>query len=219
MSKILKSLSKSEIFTSDSKQFEIQTNRFYSIDTLVKGISGLPYSGYFAAIMLDFKKREIGRRIKWITDFSGIEKTYQIKFQPKPETKYIILSYRFNIETPVRSELKIELKDLSSISIIPNSENVEEYDKFTEFKVPSFSPLSEQEENNLENKITWLVAPPRSGTTWLGARLLNHVDNIIWHEPWLGLHLGLLRGALMPAKDFEQKNYKFDRPDRKKICG
>lgn len=211
MSKILKSLSKSEFFTSDSKKIEIQPNTFYSVDTSIKGISGLPYSGYFAIIMLDFKEREIGRRIKWITDFSKTDKTYQIKFQPKPETKYIILSYRFNIETPVRSELKIELKDLSLISLLPNSDQKEEYDKITEFKIPSFLPLSENEEKDLENKITWLAAPPRSGTTWLGTRLLNHEDNIIWHEPWIGLHLGLLRGALMPAKDFDQKNYKFDR--------
>jgi len=132
MQKIIKSLSKDDFFTFDSKKIEIHSNKFYSVDTIVKGILGLPYSGYFAVIMLDSNDREIERKIKWIKDFSGKNKKYQIKFYPKSKTKSVILSYRFNIETPIRSALKVELTDPSSIPLSFSSDKKEKFDKITE---------------------------------------------------------------------------------------
>jgi len=58
--------------------------------------------------------------------------------------------------------------------------------------VPKFSTLTPEQEDILEQKMVWIFAPPRSGTTWLGSQLLNHPENIIWYEPWIGFHLGII---------------------------
>jgi len=44
-------------------------------------------------------------------------------------------------------------------------------------------------ENILEQKMVWILGSIRSGTTWLGKQLLKHEQNIIWNEPYIGLHL------------------------------
>lgn len=51
--------------------------------------------------------------------------------------------------------------------------------------------LREENENVLEKKIAWLIGSPRSGTSWLGTRLLRHPDNVIWNEPLIYFHLKL----------------------------
>jgi hypothetical protein len=210
MDKIIK-VSKNEYFTHDSKKTPINSNEFHSVSAGVKGITGLPYSGYFGIILLNSNNIEIGRKIRWITDFNGNEKQYQIIFSPTKETKSIILGYRFNIETPVRSDLEIEVDDLSLISPVISSEKTEKFDEITKYEIPTLPPLMENDENSLEQKIVWLVASPRSGTTWLGTRLLKHPKNIIWHEPLIGLHLGQLRGSMMDAVDYDNPDFKFDR--------
>jgi len=43
--------------------------------------------------------------------------------------------------------------------------------------------LSEEEEEQLERKMAWILGSGRSGSTWLGTQLLNHPENVIWDEP------------------------------------
>lgn len=197
------SINKEEFLSLDSKKHQVKENTKYSVSTKITGKKGLSYCGYFAAIMFDSKSRELGRQIRWITDFTEAPIEYKLVFTTKPTTKFIILSYRINIETPVKSNIEIELEELSSLKLVesPNENHV--FDDISKYTIPPFPPLSSEEENILEKRMVWLFSPPRSGTTWLGTQLLNHPENIIWHEPWLGFHLGVLRGGLTPAKDFD----------------
>jgi len=205
-----KEVSQSESYTSDSIRSDVQGKKKYKLSFLVIGKKGKPYSAYFAAIMLDATKRELGRQIRWINDFSGNQTNYDLIFMTEPKTKYLVLSYKMNHETPVKSNLELEFQDPYSLTL---QESTEDHvsDDITKYEVPLLDSLTTKEEEILEKKMIWLCAPPRSGTTWLGTQLLNHKENIIWHEPWLGLHLGILRGTLVPGKDYEEKNYRFER--------
>jgi len=203
MSKIFrKKLTLNESFSVNSPRIKVQENQNYITKTNVIGIKGQSYSVCFAAIFLDASDRELGRQVCWITDFSGKNISYQLVFATKPATKNIVLGYRGNIETPVKSDLELEMQEISSLTIEETTLEVD-YEGMKKFKIPTLPPLTEEQEEVLEKKISWLCAAPRSGTTWLGTRLLNYKDNIIWHEPWIGFHLGVLRGGLTPAKDFD----------------
>jgi len=48
--------------------------------------------------------------------------------------------------------------------------------------------LSDQQENILEKNLVWILASPRSGTTWLATELLSP-KTICFHEPLIGEHL------------------------------
>lgn len=206
-----KIISKDKFLTQNSEKSEVNGNKKYQVTTNVIARKGIPYSTYFTVIMLDGKEREVGRRTRWITDFSNEPKNYTLVFTTSPETKFIILGYRINIETPVKSEVEISLQNPSSLIVKEADNENETFDDITKFTIPKLPTLSKDEELILEKKIVWLCAAPRSGTTWLGTRLLNHIDNIVWHEPWIGLHLGLFRVALMPAIDFGKTSYKYER--------
>ncbi len=62
-----------------------------------------------------------------------------------------------------------------------------------EKKNASNKQLTENEEDTLEKKITWIFGTVRSGTTWLGTELLNHSSNVPWAEPYIAWHLLALR--------------------------
>jgi len=49
--------------------------------------------------------------------------------------------------------------------------------------------LTPQQEAILEKNLVWILASPRSGTTWLATELLSN-HTICFHEPLIGQHLG-----------------------------
>jgi len=61
------------------------------------------------------------------------------------------------------------------------------------FKSKDSRILSEEEEEQLERKMTWILGSGRSGSTWLGTQLLNHPDNVIWNEPYVGGHFPMVK--------------------------
>jgi len=205
-----KIISDSESFTLDSGRIEVQGNKKFKVSTSIVGKNGKTYSSYFTVMMLNANEREIGRKIRWINDFNGHKTIYELIFTTLPQTKYLVIGYRFNLETPVKSNLEMEIQDSHSLTL-EESDEEDMFDDITSYIVPPLRTLTKEEEDKLEKKIVWLCAPPRSGTTWLGTQLLKHNENIIWDEPWIGLHLGVLRGSLVPGKDFEKNNYRFER--------
>jgi len=66
----------------------------------------------------------------------------------------------------------------------------------------SWKPLTENEENILESKLVWIFGSPRSGSTWLAIDLLKHPDNMIWNEPYIGIHFNFNRDFLRERKDY-----------------
>ena len=66
-----------------------------------------------------------------------------------------------------------------------------------------------EEDAIFETKMVWMFGSPRSGTTWLGARLLNHHKNIIWNEPYAGVHFNILKSQT------KRKGYLFSEAEKK----
>ena len=62
--------------------------------------------------------------------------------------------------------------------------------------------LTSEEESTLEKNLVWIFASPRSGTTWLGLRLLTHNTYFI-AEPLIGAHLALYDTNGL-KKDFDE---------------
>jgi len=190
MSKSIR-IAKEESFSKNSDPIEVLPNKTYQIVFYVSGTKGEPYSTYFLVVLLDSEKNEIKRFIKWVNDFSGNQKESTLIFKTSNFTKKIIFGYRINSETPVRSDVEINYEDFDSIKIEKINEKTENYDNIEKYEVPKYPFLNSQEEDIIEEKMVWIYAPPRSGTTWLGDRLLLHPKNSIWFEPWIGFHLGV----------------------------
>jgi len=199
-----KIISKEDSLGFDSKKFSVSENTNYVIQTKVIGHKGIQYSAYFVAILLDSNYREIDRKIRWISNFDNHLTTYNLSFTTTSKTKFLILGYRINTETPVKSYIDISFQDPSLLILKIQNNEKQIFDSITNYTIPNFPTLTTKQESNLEKKLVWIIAPPRSGTTWLGSRLLNHSSNIIWNEPWIGFHLGVLRGGLTPARDFHR---------------
>ena len=68
--------------------------------------------------------------------------------------------------------------------------------------------LTSDEENILEKNLVWIYGSARSGTTWLGTELLRYKDNIIWTEPYIGVHLMLLKRHIKRDDYFFSNNFK-----------
>lgn len=67
-----------------------------------------------------------------------------------------------------------------------------------------------EEDALFENKLVWIFGSPRTGSTWLGKRLLKHPENIIWDEPLLGVHFRINRA------DAKRDHYIFTESQKKK---
>ena len=52
--------------------------------------------------------------------------------------------------------------------------------------------LSPEQESILEKNLVWILASPRSGTTWLSVQLLSHGTHL-FGEPLIGEHLASIR--------------------------
>jgi len=198
----------------NSSSMEIKPNQRYLLKFSVSAEQGELESSYLCAIILD-EKKEISRFIRWVNDFSGVKKDYELNFRTPKNSKKIIVGYRINVETPNKSIVKLVVSDPLDFVFQETEIDEDVFDDITKYEVPELPPLTEEQENMLEKKIVWIFAPPRSGTTWLGARLLNHPENIIWDEPWLGFHLAVLvspgEAKKMNPKQGKKTRYLFSR--------
>jgi hypothetical protein len=174
----------------NSKPSEIKPGKKYSVKTKISALNGRMYSSYFAVFILDKLNQELSRKFCWIDDYTGNLKTYEIIFTAPPNSENIIIGYRSNAETLVRSKSQLNLQDLDSLKLenVPLEIN-DHFDEFPTSLNPEFKPLTEYEENILEEKMVWVLGSIRSGSTWLSRDLLEHNSNLYWHEPCIGWHL------------------------------
>jgi len=193
MSNRIIKISNKEKFSENSENFQIEPSKKYGAVIKVRGNKGKPYSAYFVIVVLNKNNFEISRFIRWINDFSGREKVYLLKFTAPNESKFAVIGYRCNQETPLKSDLEIEIPDKNELDLFSFDESDNEiYDDLNDFTLPTVN-LSSSDEEELEKKIIWITGSGRSGSTWLATQLLNHSDNMIWDEPYLGNHFLLVR--------------------------
>lgn len=76
------------------------------------------------------------------------------------------------------------------------------YTKLKSKTLVTWNPLSENKEAILERKLVWIFGSPRSGSTWLSTQLLKHPDNIIWDEPYIGVHFNVNRLYQIEREDY-----------------
>ena len=79
------------------------------------------------------------------------------------------------------------------------------------FKPNNITELSKNNEDILEKNIVWLFASPRSGTQWIGTKLLKY-QTIINRGPSIGLNLGSIHTGF-EKKIVRQIEYRGDEPD------
>lgn len=103
------------------------------------------------------------------------------------------------------SSVKEKLKN-KDFSIIDHSNELTMNENLQE-DIPKLPPLTNEQEEILEKKMVWIFSPPRSGTTWIGSQLLRHPENIIWYEPWIGFHIGIVDND----KNIQQEEPQFER--------
>jgi len=163
----------------------------YIITTEVIGLEGEKFSALFGVGVQYQKTRVKDIRIRWLNDFSGVKKNVSIVVRATDEN--LLLFYRINAKTPVRSECHYQILPIKKVKLEELSSDVEEsFDNWESFIVQKVKELTIEQENELEKNLIWIFASPRSGTTWLGARLLaEHFLSI--DEPKIGSHLGFSR--------------------------
>lgn len=174
------------------KEFRTVTKgKKYIITTEVIGLEGEKFSALFGVGVQYQKTRVKDIRIRWLNDFSGVKKNVSIVVRATDEN--LLLFYRINSKTPVRSECHYQILPIKKVKLEELSSDVEEsFDDFESFIVQKVRELTIEQENELEKNLVWIFASPRSGTTWLGARLLAERFLMI-DEPKIGSHLGFSR--------------------------
>lgn len=123
-----------------------------------------------------------------LNDFSNTKKKFSLIFEAKTEN--VILIYRINSETPIRSACEFILLPIDKVNFTETESNIEDYDDVNDFVATRTSELTCDEELMLEKNIVWIFGFYRSGTTWLGTQLLSH-NTLIMHEPGITEHLGV----------------------------
>jgi len=189
-----------ETLSVNSDIHTIDTNKKYVISTQYIGKKGKKFCAYFGVIILDKSGKEIDRKVRWLNDFSGVKKEATIIF--KPHTNKIIIIYRMNIESPMKSNCNYNLLPIEKVSVTPvkismkNKGNVtskldffkkfeDSYDLVQDYIESKTKELTPEEELTLEKNLVWLFGSPRSGTTWLGTQLLSTKTHTML-EPRIG---------------------------------
>jgi len=183
-------LKSNEKFSSSSKKIEIFPEMMYSISTKVIGHVGQPYTGYFGLVLFNEKHEEIGRRVKWLNDFSSELKTIKITFMSPNDSRFVAIIYRMNDEVPLKSDCRYLVTPENELKLEKQKSAVEEdYVLPENYIMPKAKELTTEQEKKLEENIVWVFASPRSGTSWLALQLLSF-NTLQLNEPQIGFHLG-----------------------------
>jgi len=178
-------LDENQSHTDQISKIPVDANKIFIASTEVCGYYGIPYSGYFGIIMYDDDK-QLGRRIKWLNDFSGKKKKYEIIFKTLPNCNQIRFIYRINNEVPIFSKCSYDILPIEQIKFEEGNITLkEDFELVKQYVIPRLKELSQEEEKILEKNLVWIFASRRSGTTWLGRDLLSYKTKY-WNEPLIG---------------------------------
>lgn len=193
-------LNSGQEYVGTSNPVKIQSGKKYGVITEVQGFEGEEFCGYFCVIISNKNKKEFGRKIQWLNDFSGNKKTVEIIFEAPLGTESIQACYRINNETPVNSKCSFKLLDPNQVNISEVDINTpDNFDFPGNFTLPKAKELTIEEEDVLEKNLVWLFSYARSGTSWLAGQLLSYNTKFM-NEPLIGMHLGTLAPFMLSEK-------------------
>ena len=131
------SLSDDQNYTGSSSKITVIANKKYIVSTEVTGFTGKPFSAYFGVILMDKNNNALGRRIKWLNDFSGNKKKYSIVFQALESSDYLLIIYRINSETKVKSSCRYTILSPIEVNVLEASVDAEEsYELPSQYTLP-----------------------------------------------------------------------------------
>jgi SAM-dependent methyltransferase len=118
-------------FRMASAAVPVQVDATCACAATIVGRRGAVGSGYLALIFLDADGQELGRRVRWIDDFSGEPKTYVVSARPFAGAMSVLAAYRVNTELPPEQSsavITLALQSLESVSVVQTSGLAETYD-------------------------------------------------------------------------------------------
>lgn len=202
-------------FLRNSREIKVKQGSKYRLSTEVRVLKGKPFSAYFGVVFLNNQSKETERKIKWLNDVSGTKKIINMIFESP--TEKIVMVYRINAETPVKSECQLSILPLDKISLDEvDSKIKEDFERPTDFVLPRPKELTPEQEEMLEQNLVWIFGSTRSGTTWLGLELLSHNTHSI-NESYITHHLGFRQEAITDEvirgfdRRYEEPDYFFSK--------
>jgi len=128
-------LEPSDKLSQNSKLFPMHKNKFYKTEFEVAGMDGKEFCVYFGMIFLDKNGKEVLRRIRWINDFSGNSKTYEISCKSDPRAESLVLVYRINTDGCNKAKISVKLQDLESILFEEIEDSKEDFDELYDYSL------------------------------------------------------------------------------------
>jgi len=206
-------LEQDKVQTASSREIKVEPEKKYLITTEVKGIKGELYSAYFGIVIRNEDGKEIARKIRWLNDFSGSNNKIQLITKIPTEGNKIIIIYRFNEETPLKSEWECQIKSPDEVEVSQTTDDaVEDFDLPDDYILPKIKELSQKEEELLEENLVWLFSYARSGTSWLAGQLLSHKTKF-FNEPLIGAHLVVLAPFVLTNKIIRNRDLYYNQPN------
>ncbi len=184
------SISSKNNYSKNFKSSRGQEGIKYRITVNVEGFVGKPYSAYFGMVILNEKNKEMSRKIQWLNDFSGKKYQKSLVFSFPKDGKKMVSIIRVNSETPVKTETHLKIDGLDNEFEEVDKSFPENFLLTSDFQIPLSDELTKEQEEILEKNLVWIIGPPRSGTSWLGTKLLSY-QTLSMNEPQIGLHIGM----------------------------
>jgi hypothetical protein len=156
----------------NSQPFSVIPNKQYKVSSKISAMKGRPGCSLFGIFILDKDSKELGRRYRWINNFDSAERQYDIVFTTPADADHVVIGYRINEETLLKSEVDLTCQDLNSLQL----EELDGYLQDSYDDLPVFQPLTRQEEDQLEGKIIWIFGYYRSGTIYLRPIVILHIS-------------------------------------------
>ena len=186
----------------NSKKIAVHPNQKYRLTVPVSVKKGQIFASYIMVQMKHSDNDTVERKIRWITDFSGNPKDYSIIFTVPSDVNSVTIGYRVNYETLRMGEQEIHFPEIDSLNLQKENETIE--DSFDTYQAPPLPEhLTEEQLEELEKRMVWILGSVRSGSTWLALQLLNVPENISWNEPMIGKIFNSFRAL---SKTMEKKN-------------
>jgi hypothetical protein len=135
----------------------------YAVSTKAAGISGQARCAFFGVILVNKSTKEpMGRRIRWLDDFTGKEKEFQVIFKVPADCGSLRIIYRINQQTPVKANCNFTILPIEQIKISEaNPATRENYDRLANrVQSSSTEELTLEQEDILERNLVWIFYHP-----------------------------------------------------------
>ena len=129
-------VAREQILHLNSKNIPINPNCLYELKIPIEGIKGKRDCVFFAILFFDENKKEISRKIRQISNFSGKQIMHSIISESPPKSKFAKIAIRINSENKAAkpTHVIIKLSDLNNCILSTVKNKSESYDNMTDYE-------------------------------------------------------------------------------------